>query len=302
MINWSDFQKQSSLDWMAKANQDSKGKYVAEELKYDVEGDYIISPFLTEFSGSVYSIVNIYPKTAVYIKVSNANQANKMAVQFLELGFDNIFFEIENTDMPLSVLLDGIYLNMADVSIFSSGDINILNESIQKYLGKSSENQNNKISIYHKPHIYMDSTLTFKQRVLNFIEKVKKYGGTQEFIVEVGLKDDFLAQVSELRALRQIWNNEHLDPKKLIIISSLTESQKQDIHPLIATNYKLMSAVIGMSNFTKIDAGDDYENARLLFNMTKIFSYESKLDVVSDPVAGSYLIETLTHMMANTGK
>ena len=59
-----------------------------------------------------------------------------------------------------------------------------------------------------------------------------------------------------------------------------------------------MSSYLGMSDFSfGIPYDEDEEAARLCLNIQHIFNEESYLGDVSDPVAGSYIIEKLTEQM-----
>ena len=87
---------------------------------------------------------------------------------------------------------------------------------------------------------------------------------------------------------------------EVLLISRIHQDAyiSDQIHPLIICNYLIMSSYLGMSDFSfGVSYGDDEEAARLCLNIQHIFKEESNLGYVSDPVAGSYIIEKLTEQM-----
>ena len=132
--------------------------------------------------------------------------------------------------------------------------------------------------------------------VVNNIDNSKK------LIVTIELKKDFLAQIAELRAFRIIWANHGNAEENLIIIGIVNGDTliSEEVHPLIVANYQMLSAYLGMSNFIcGYDTTQTEELVRLSLNIQHIFSEESRLTSVADPVAGSYIVEALTAQMVN---
>lgn len=121
--------------------------------------------------------------------------------------------------------------------------------------------------------------------------------------------ENFIIEIAKLRAFRSLWNklkalllpgnsvytnfHSELIPSKLFVKSENDE--------MIANTVQFTAAILGNSDFIKINsqtsstdsvAEEFYQRVRL--NIAHILREESFMDKVMDPLAGSYLIETVT--------
>ena len=120
--------------------------------------------------------------------------------------------------------------------------------------------------------------------------------------LHIELKPDFLTQISELRAYRQLWSGASLNEDNITIFSRISDHHvnQTDQHAMIPVSYLVMSAQFGMSHYILDCLSGQYrEYSRLLLQAQHIFHYESGIDRVEDPFAGSYMIEKLTEMIVS---
>lgn len=296
------FKKTDLSEWLQKAEKDLKGKKSIEELHYQVD-DLAFSSFITE-SEAVKPRPIIRPSalSAVLCAEGDAQQKNKNALKALEYGVQSVAWVISDSDAP-EVLFKDIFLDMIDVLCYvdnPSGSLKLKPTADRDYRGqpvkmhvidRSDRNQ----------YIRLDHTMTFTERILYFKKSLQERQNTQQtFYTDIDLKQDFLPQIAELRALRRIWEKENQSSE--LVISAyipLDYFKNTEIHPLIICNYLIMSGKMGMADYVmSLPFGENDELARLSLNIQHILDEESRFSEVADPTAGSYIIEQMTETFA----
>jgi hypothetical protein len=292
------FKKVSQAEWLAKANVDLKGKTQAENLKYEVEGGISISPFLTQ--KDVHQRPSIKgPQTLAGIEIIAKTDkiANQKSKEMLNYGAQVLAFRVSG-DTDLDQLFDGIFLDMITVILYIDLAENIRSK-VQQYLNSKYQQTQTDVRISdEKNTFYLKEDLSFRQRIIaagNFMDQKN-----DDLYMIVELKKDFLAQISELRALRTLIHSQN---KKVFIASVTNEDGNTDVHPLIVNNYLLMSAYLGMSDVAfGVPYGEDHELARLSLNIHNVLKEESSFNFVTDPTAGAYIIEKITTELLDISK
>lgn len=315
-VSFEEFNTQTREEWIAKANQDLKGKKDANEFIYFVEEGLQISPFQTnDFVPTAYTIEG--PNTISGVIIGETTEANQVARKFLDNGAQALAFDV-NASTNYENLFDGIHLDMITTYIMVSNndlDQNKLFEYISsRYSGKSTDiviGDNLASDSFKKIVTSLNHATTFRNRIQQITNAFRALVNESEYqnaVLKLSLKKDFLAQIAELRAIRVIWSNV-LEEKKITftplnIISTIDilDDHSEEVHPLIQANYLLMSAYMGMSDIAfGLPYSSDPEMARLSLNIQHIFKEESLLDRVIDPTRGSYIIESLTDQMVKIG-
>ena len=312
MVLWDEFEKVSTSDWLKKANIDLKGKKQAEDFIYQVCDGVNCSPFLTE--GDVLSAKPIYGppcKSGVHIVADHPVAANSKAISMLSYGVEALSFDVNDT-WDLDLLFGNIYLDMISVILKVEGSIDVVRQKVDVYIKQNYSGKTTKIIIIsakenHGPGIYLKYECTVSERlnlIKSHLDEMALIKSTTVPIIVLDLKKDFLAQIAELRAIRkrmQQYKTVHPEMKsEVVLISRIHQDAfiSDQIHPLIISNYLIMSSYLGMSDFSfGVCFENDEEATRLCLNIQHIFKEESNLGHVSDPVAGSYIIEKLTEQM-----
>jgi hypothetical protein len=303
MLDWNAFSKMNTDAWLEKANQDSKGKYVAEDFVYNVEDDFLVSPF-TEYSADNYSenLFNTRTKSGICIPQTDTKSANAAAIRYLESGVESLIFYVD-VDTDYADLFKDIFLEYISIVLLTKDDVNVCRQHLKVYVDQYISGSSWDIILVKDDQRVLKDSLSFKSRLELLTHWLKEKSTHDPVVVFVEPKADFIAQIAELRAMRILGHKNNLSPNELRIIATTGLQQENgEIHPLIIENYKLMSAYLGMSDIVAITPGDDQEMTRLMLNMTYIFKEESKLTAVLDPVAGSYIIENLTAQMIGSTK
>lgn len=291
-----EFKKVSREEWIAKANADLKGKINAEEVMYKVEEGISLSPFLTDKDVILTESLG-GPATMAGIKIvaPSANQANKKALEMLNSGAQVLAFDIDQ-DIDFDIIFKGIYLDMISVVLFCSHP-NAVNRKLDHFIKENYPSKSTDVKVINIASLV---NLSFDESFDTRLHKVANLLKSNEnkLYLSVELKKDFLAQIAELRAIRKLAGTKNLCVMGQI---SSTAFEESDIHPLIISNYLLMSAYIGMADMAfGITYEDDRELARLCLNIHNILKEESGINFVTDPTAGAYIIEKLTAEMMET--
>ncbi|MCZ2100933.1 MAG: methylmalonyl-CoA mutase family protein [Chitinophagales bacterium] len=298
MLTWDEFIKQDSEAWRMAAASASKGKYDVTQLNYNVENDFIIDAFQTTSTEDWAFELGFISKSGLFVRVptKEAHLINQRILNSLQIGIDSLVLEVE-ADVDLSRVLAGIYPDMVDLVILTDGDQSKLKTQIQSYLDVTSTDSSKSIEIPVVTPIRLSGDQKFSERLLVFRDCVNRLHAADALILRVALKQDFLAQIAELRAMRIVWHQSGRLDENLKIIATATGKSSSDVHPMIMANYQLMSAVLGGCNIVGPEMGEDDESVRLMLNMMHIFREESRLNLVRDPLAGAYLPEALTAEM-----
>ena len=294
------FDKVSRQEWIAKANIDLKGKVAADELVYHVEEGISFSPFITDKDVFLTdSLVGPKTKTGIKVLAGSEIEANKKALKMLNLGAEVLAFNTKS-DVDLSALFDGIYLEMIIIILYCD-DVDTVNKKVNRFLKENYEGKSTQIVLMSASDgVNLRYDDSFTHRMQKVSQLLKNREDEDNFFLIIELKKDFLAQIAELRAIRKMADGASIYIVALISTASFDGS---DIHPLIISNYLLMSAYMGMADYVfGVPYEGDEEIARLCLHIQNILKEESGLNFVVDPTAGSYIIEKLTaEMIAAAG-
>ena len=312
MVRWDEFEKISTSEWLKKINIDLKGKKLAEDYTYLVCEGLECSPFLTESDvPSAPPLLGPHTKPGVHIIADQPSAANHKAHSMLSYGAEALSFIIDES-WDFNILFEGIYLDMIHVILKTEGDIDTVRKKVEDYTNKNYSKKNTNIFVISaeetkRTGIHLKYKHTVKERLQllkSYLNEMPVNQNAGYLVITLDLKKDFLAQIAELRAIRKHLENyktSHPEIKNEVLLISQIHPDAynpEQIHPLIVSNYLIMSSYLGMSDFSfGISYDEDEEAARLCLNIQHIFNEESYLGDVSDPVAGSYIIEKLTEQM-----
>ena len=301
MIDFKEFGPVSHEKWLDKIDEDLKGAKVHGDFKYEIDPDWVISPFVSETAPGDFTIQG--PKTMAGFKIRDKSEANAniKALQGLMNGAQGLVFEV-GPMADFSLLFAGIHLEMVSVILRTDNEPTDIIPNLKNYLQTYAAAGSHVIVATPENSITLDYHQSFRNR-LAMTKEYLEHSRQSELspLVFVGLKTNFLAQMAELRAIRMIWAKAGGRDNDLTIVSESDPAVavSRDVHPLIVSTYLLMSAVTGMSNMAvSIPWDDNPESARTGLNIMHVLEHESHLSRVVDPVAGSFLISRISREMA----
>jgi hypothetical protein len=182
--------------------------------------------------------------------------------------------------------------NIEIQSIYNSRPSN----PIELHFSSSNESQTYSVSSDY----YLESDL----EVAHLLFLVSK-SNQKELVVRVKIDPNFLLSIAKFRTLRYLLQESGIVSFSIEAYSSnLNKSVIDENNNIIRLTTEAMSAEIGgcdsldMLPYNSLDSKLDSENSkfgsRLTQNIENLLNDESYFDKVTDPLAGSYLIEELT--------
>ena len=302
MIDWTPFKKMDADEWMTKVDADLNGKKLASEFIHNIEGDFIVSPFLTDAPKYPNLALPNQTKAAIFIETEDSEVANEKALKYLNLGVEILIFISQSGYTDLMRIFRNVHLEMISVLFLIKENDHKFEVQLAYYLTTQYPNKKVDVSIHLQDENIISQDLTYKNRLIKFGKKARSIENTGKNIVQLELKRDFFGQIAELRAMRNIWALAGNDANDLFILAIVKDEniENASVHPLTISNFKLMSAYMGMSDTAVVISDpNNEEQIRLNLNIQHIFREESSLQSVSDPFLGAYIIEALTDQMTN---
>jgi Methylmalonyl-CoA mutase len=123
---------------------------------------------------------------------------------------------------------------------------------------------------------------------------------------ELALGDNFLFEISKIRALHHLWANLQAawgvkkPSRAYILVTNDTKTfELEAAKNMIRATTQCLAAVIGgVEVFFVVPASDDQDaHRRIARNVQHLLQFEGQVQHVADPLAGSYYIEDLTRKM-----
>ena len=326
------FSATSIADWERAAKEELQGADPWKKLNREQNG-VSIKPFYVQ--GSADTAVQLSPSRNEFIGprawyncprivVTNANEANILALNHLKHGADGIFFEMDEA-VDFTMLLKSIEWEFCSLNFLAKNDSKEIASSLTQFLGKTKGPTHGALFANHTaiPPIHgsfrfigynISSGETVAGELAQGIISVEKLLGKKfaEFAPHVAFSttigNDFFLETAKLRALRGVWlkllKKKGADPTTLFIHawspSWLNESYAPHGNMLKSTSAS-MAAILGGCDALTIEPEDSSSAmmARAARNVSNVLREESRFSKVADPLAGSYFIEDLTLQLIN---
>ena len=322
---FSEFLANTKSDWLKKATSDLKGKPI-ESLTSNWYGLNIKPYYTQEDLNSIETISQLVTKNNgwinyVRIEVESAEEANKLAHKALMLGATGIVFDLKNTP-DYSKLLVGIEL--LNCAIAFSGNVDVddylrfsgAQNQADSLVGFIDNTTPNKTIISNKfytsvIHGQTNNELLELQEILQEINlllgsfaKNETDLIVQNMAYQVQMSTNYFFGIAKIRALRillsRIYTAYHLNlsPADFHIIAASAPWIESDYEPhenMLKATTSGMAAIMGGANSIIVSPGyKDVQEELVARNISSILEFESYLNKVADPAAGSYFIEHLT--------
>lgn len=307
MLSWEEFKGISADEWMQKAIADLKGKVQPDQLQSHFGGGMTLSPFLTgDLVSTRPPVGGSSARPALCKAVSDEKSDNIKILDALHNGAESLWLDCKQ-EVDMEKLLAGVYPEMIrtfihapESSVFKSIEAQITAKFERYLIDGHMVLTGDAVS---SEVVILNQDQTLQERLECFVNKCLSAGRLgQKVLLHVDLIPDFLTQIAELRAYRQLWSGISLNENNITIFSGISDHHvcQTEQHAMIPVSYLIMSAQFGMSHYILDCLSNQYsEYSRLLLQAQHIFHYESGIDRVEDPFAGSYVIEKLTEMIVS---
>lgn len=271
------------------------------------------------------------------VAVTDEIQANANALHQLKNEADGIFFSLTKPKINFHTLLREIEWQHCNVSFFAPIDFSAddLNAYIQEkkyhdlsgtiYQERPSQNESTlglvqtvkACGVFIRPSTATDEIVQALTEGVNIIE----FGQQKKLPLERILRSisfslpvsgDFLLTIGKLKALRLLWyqvtqayNITSYLPGDLYLHTRSEAWADENFYPhgnMLQGTLSTMASVCGATNGHTVFPEQETElmQSRIARNISLILKEESYFGNVSDPLAGSYTIEQMTHAIAQS--
>ena len=306
------FDETSEEQWFEQIIRDLKGKSVTD-VSWDFDGELAISPFAPKDDSCLPTEVGFNPtwEIAEEFDVKNAAKANIAILEALNGGCETLLLQIQ--DVPdWDFLFEGVDLGIIRTYVIpEEGIMEATIQSLKDWTANRPSSSDFEImvrgaqnSIAGPAHTEASLTVTdVMVRTINQGLALLDNGYREETLeCTVDLSNNYLIEIARLRALRILWSNvlraTTLDTPTLLVETRFAPiAMSDDPHKnMITAATKALAAVCGGADRIVIapsSSDADGFSRRISRNVHHLLRYESKLDTIPDPVAGSWYIEGL---------
>lgn len=289
------FDKPTLSDWVAKINKDLKGVKTSDELKYIVEEGLTINAIQTYQAIDLKTISrNDDHLVACHIDTLDPD-CNATIKALLNIGANTLILDAY-TSVDYSVILEGVVLDYIQVVIYPKD-----NGAEQKVLSYLKEQNANLNKVYcpsrERNMIHISFSGSVSDQLTQLLHQVNN-SNSADLLLILDAQKDFLSDVSKIRAAHILLANlsKATDKKIQYHLLSHTKASPDGVHELIQSSYMGLAAIIGEADgIVSVALDPKYKlNAVHTYNLLTMESYLGK---VSDPAAGSNLIEEMTEVI-----
>lgn len=343
------FNKTDLKTWTEAARKELGGKDPFETLSI-AKNDLIIKPYYDKEDTRGLTVNNLRPSRNPYlgprgwyntpdIIVSNCEDANKLALQYLNSGADGIRFILEADAQP-DKLLHQIELPYCSVFfVVKNGQSKILGDLIQYVNAKDFDkaqivggifwempvdvksiplqglegwNNFHALGLIVQPD---DPISEITNSLIAGVECLDSGGVNPKQLIHqlsfsFAIGPDFFTEIAKLKAFRRLWLQVcHAygvtDKEDTLLLHGISNPwNKDDFQPnanMLKSTTAALSAILGGCDAITIKPEEDnsFKN-RIARNVLTILREESHLNQTADAVAGSYYLESLIDQMAKT--
>lgn len=240
----------------------------------------------------------------------------KQIFQGVELSFISIYFRCsflntsEETEEFLRLVCEtgDIEASQLRGGIITNSSNPFLSEQFPNFKTLSAGHEPD--SYHADPDEYLASLLTKAHNLINHFPAGKQDKAYEKIVFNIEIGRDYLTEIAKLRALYLLWGNLQLSQgiKEAVLpfinVEFTENAYEDDLNKnMIVASTLAMSAVIGGGSRITIRPGGPEESAfqrRISRNVLHLLELESGFKLVPDPAAGSYYIEQLTGMIADS--
>jgi len=308
-----DFTPTLREDWIDKIIVDLKGKNI-DDLNREVHKRWNISAFLTkEDAPSSIQSLNLPKGWTIVEDFRRKSEIHpKEVLRSLEGGVQGLYLSTQQyQDLQSN---PEIFWNMISVfmDVPEKEDIQIEAAHVWKTRTTLSGDQQHLSKFSIASNDPVEAISSWACQVVQQIDDIDE-SQLAAFLSKcwhsITIGPNYLLEIARLRAIRLVWNqimqDYSLDQEAVLMAEIGPEvSQESAYQNMISFSIAALSAAIGGANMIMIQNLEDEQlsestQSRIPRNMQHLLQLESHLDKVSDPAAGSYLLDTLTQKIAS---
>lgn len=326
-----DFDVATVQDWENAAREELKGADPWTKLKYDGPGFTQLPyyhknqtprdrPLLRASENQHHGARSWF--NCPLVVVSDESSANKTALNHLTQGAEGILFELD-TSPNFEALLNEIQPDYCSLNFLVNGNLPDLSPGLTRWFSKNKSRQSvmpgamfgqqgataHELSSYRLHGIVLTDRNSADEEIANAFGTLISATAPQlsQTAFSITLGSDFFADVARIRAIRIVWNH-FLQQRKIkqdhdlfihARIKSLSEGEYEPNGNVIHLTTGAIAAIWGGCDAFTADPEDpsDEANVRVARNVSNLLREESYFSITADPVAGSFLVESLVEQI-----
>lgn len=319
MDNLFSFPVSDKNEWLQKVTEDVKGKKHIEDFFLNIDG-ITIDPFYTEADISdfyepldrLFEVV----ERGIRLSIDDETKNHLYLKKFLETGASALLLDITCSMIPED-LLSGIYAEYIFLHlVIQDKDQALLFSHYfeHQYKDKSIltfiQCRNEMIYPPQTTICDVDVSTEVIKPLTKFLkeaeEKIRK-DKPYRTLLNISIGKNFLMSIATLRAVRILWENlitkQGFEGDIPAIVTVTPDKHVLSSDPnqcLIEMSYVTLSALMGnVDVFYGTHTGTETNHLLNILMMQHVFIEEGKLDTIKDPLAGSYMVEQITHKIVH---
>ena len=263
-FTFSEFKKTTLKEWKER-------NLIADEVIFTSENS----------KKSFQTIFKEETKAYEWIENKKPELTNERIIDCIDLNFNNIW--IENVSNP-EIIFKNINTDKTNFLFLKTSKDS--QQAISSFCIKKNINHE---------FIEENSVINFENYDNNSLQKIinEKKDENKLFLL-VKSENRFFNQIATLKSLNLNLKNS----KKIQIICTIEDSQNKTEDFLYKASFKILSSILACSDFM-IKTIQVKERSRMAKNIYNILKYESNIEKVSDPLNGSFYLNSLIEKKVN---
>jgi methylmalonyl-CoA mutase len=275
-------------------------------------------------------------KASAFIEVNDEKTANKLALNCLNQGYNELIFKFNSNNIDWELLIKDVLVEYIHTRLV----FNKL-EQLKSFLATSFASKIQYFSFEIDPLASSFETLENEIKTLtsNLVVsingfEIQQVGATtwqeiglilstghellnrgflpNQLSLSIGIGSNYFLEIAKIRALRYLWEQitvAYGSKNSIEIVAHIGWSNKslKDQHTnLLRQTTELMSAAAGGSDSIAVHPYDQNSTVgssdfayRMAANISNLLKEESYFDKVHDPLKGSYIIDNLTELISS---
>jgi methylmalonyl-CoA mutase len=331
-----DFSETSTEAWknqILKELKDETSKIEFTDKIEEISLD-ITLPATEDFNSARSNSTNDW-KASAFIEVNDEKTANKLALNCLNQGYNELIFKFNSNNIDWELLIKDVLVEYIHTRLvfnkleqlksflatsfaskiqYFSFEIDPLASSFETLENEIKTLTSNRVVSINGFEIQQTGATTWQEIgiILSTAHELLNRGfNPNQLSLSIGIGSNYFLEIAKIRALRYLWNQittayDTDNSVEIVAHVGWTNKSLKDQHTnLLRQTTETMSAAAGGADSIVVHPYDQYaiegssEFAyRMAANISNLLKEESYFDKVEDPLKGSRIIENLTQLIS----
>ena len=331
-----DFSETSTEAWknqILKELKDDASKIEFTDKIEEISLD-ITLPATDDFNSARSNSTNDW-KASAFIEVNDEKTANKLALNCLNHGYNELIFKFNSNNIDWKLLLKDVLVEYIHTRLvfnkleqlksflatsfaskiqYFSFEIDPLASSFETLENEIKTLTSNRVVSINGFEIQQTGATTWQEIgiILSTAHELLNRGfNPNQLSLSIGIGSNYFLEIAKIRALRYLWNQittayDTDNSVEIVAHVGWTNKSLKDQHTnLLRQTTETMSAAAGGAESIVVHPYDQHATQgssefayRMAANISNLLKEESYFDKVEDPLKGSRIIENLTQLIS----